>query len=168
MKNRWLTALLVSSLALNLALLGAAAWRRLHAPQRPAFRPPSLRLGLPLGEEQRRHVQPLLRQFKLRSIIAREDILAKRVQILEALGDPGADAAAVKGLTDELNKLENDLNQDFIDTLLAVSEKLEPPQRLNLLYRLSRSWYMAAPETTGPGPANRDRDPRDKGGHHEP
>lgn len=155
--NKWLTVLLVASLALNLALLGAAAWRKWHGQHRPHYPPADFRLdNIHLANAPRQQVQGLLRQFKLRSINAREDILSKRTEILEELGNPAADETKLKPLIDELNRMEAELNRDFIGTLLQISEHLDPPQRLHLLYRLSRPWFFISAE---PPPAARNKHP---------
>ena len=74
------------------------------------------------------------------------------MEIIEELGNPACDPQKVNGWTDELNLLENQLNRDFIATLLKINDMLEPSQRLNLLYRLSRNWFFfnREPEKGGP------------------
>jgi len=76
------------------------------------------------------------------------------VEIIEELGNPACDPQKVNSQNEELNGLENQLNRDFIATLLKINEILEPDQRLNLLYSLSRNWFFLTPY-------------REKGGPHE-
>ena len=146
------TLLLVVSLALNLAVAAAFAYNRL----RPRRLPPPPRFendfGLAAGHDAR--VREIVRKFKISSILYKEDILDKRVQIVEELGSPQCDRDTIAAKTEELNALENRLNRDFIAALLQISDVLEPPQRLNLIYHLSRHWFFF------------DRD-REKGGTHE-
>jgi hypothetical protein len=64
------------------------------------------------------------------------------------------DAEKIAAKTEELNQLENQLNRDFIAALLKINDILEPDQRLNMIYGLSRNWFFF------------DHRP-EKGGHHE-
>ena len=43
---------------------------------------------------------------------------------------------------EELNALEAQLNRDFIAALLRVADVLDPGQRLDMIYRLSRGWFF--------------------------
>lgn len=151
-RNRVATLLLVVSLALNLAMLAAYAYNRL----RPRRVPPPLEFrndfGLAAGQDAR--VREIIRKFKINSILFKEDILEKRVEIVEELGAAQCDRDRVTRKTEELNALENQLNRDFIAALLKINDVLEPEQRLNMIYHLSRNWFFF------------DRGPK-KGGFHE-
>lgn len=141
--------LLTVSLALNLAFVAAFVYRR-HARRPPA--PPQFRSDLGLAADQDARVREIVRKFKLGSILHKEDILSKRVEIIEELGDPQCDREAVARMTEELNGLESQINRDFINALLAISDILAPEQRLNLIYHLSRNWFFfdRGPEKGGP------------------
>ncbi|HSQ34840.1 MAG TPA: periplasmic heavy metal sensor [Candidatus Binatia bacterium] len=155
MKNkRLLTFVLVVSLALNLAFLAAMAYKRTgHGKNAP--RPPlDMKNDFQLAAGQEKQVRAIVRKFKIDSLLAKEDIRDKRVEIIEELGSPDCDPATVRSLTDGLNLLENQLNKDFIAALLKINDILEPGQRLNLLYRLSRNWFFLTPT-------------REKGGDNE-
>jgi len=99
-------------------------------------------------------VREVVRKFKINSILFKEDILDKRVEIIEELAAPQCDREKIAAKTDELNGLENQLNRDFIAALLRIGDLLGPEQRLNMVYHLSRNWFFF------------DRG-RDKGGPHE-
>jgi len=86
-----------------------------------------------------------VRKFRIDSLLAKEEIRDKRVEIIEELGNPDCDPDTVQSLTGELNQLENRLNSDFVAALLKINEILEPGQRLSLLYRLSRNWFFLTP-----------------------
>ncbi|MBN2346040.1 MAG: periplasmic heavy metal sensor [Candidatus Aminicenantes bacterium] len=131
--------LLTVSLALNLAFLAALVYRR-SRPRPPA--PPEFRSDLSLTAPQDEKVREIVRQFKINSIMFREDILNKRVEIIEELGDPLCDPQKLASKTGELNDLENQLNRDFIAALLKISDVLQPGQRLDMLYKLSRNWFF--------------------------
>lgn len=151
-KSRIIGLLLTVSLALNLAFLAAFAYQRIRPDRRSASA--EFRSDFGLKGSQEAGVREIVRKFKINSILFREDILDKRVEIVEELGDPLCDPAEVASKTEELNQLENQLNRDFISALLKISDLLEPGQRLDMIYGLSRNWFFF------------DRR-REKGGPHE-
>ena len=150
--KKWIAFLLTVSLALNLAFLAALVYKRtLHKKSVP--RPlMEMKNDFRLSAEQEKQVGEIIHKFKINSLLSKEDIRDKRVEIIEELGNPACDSQKVTSLTGELNNLENQLNRDFIATLLKINEILEPGQRLNLLYRLSRNWFFfnREPEKGGP------------------
>jgi len=146
MKNsKFLTFLLAISLALNLAFLAALVYKRaLH--KKDGIRPPlEMKNDFLLAAGQEKQVREIIHKFKINSLLAKEDTRDKRVEIIEEMGNPACDPQKVNNLTDELNQLENQLNRDFIAALLKINVILEPSQRLNLLYRLSRNWFFLTP-----------------------
>lgn len=149
-KGRITTLLLIVSLALNLAFLAGFAYKRLQR-RAPAL-PPEFRGDLDLAAGQDARVREIVRKFKIQSILFKEDILEKRVEIIEELGGPLADPGTIAAKTEELNKLENQLNRDFIAALLEINDVLKPEQRLNMIYQLSRNWFFfrRGPEKGGP------------------
>jgi hypothetical protein len=149
-KGKIITLLLLASLALNLAFLAGFVYQRLQ--RRPHAAAPEFRSDLDLAAGQDARVREIVRKFKVNSILFREDILEKRVQIIEELGNPLGDPQRIVAKTEELNRLENQLNRDFIAALLAISDVLEPQQRLNMIYHLSRNWFFfgRGPEKGGP------------------
>ena len=151
-KNKMLTLLITVSLALNLAFLAAFVYKKVRR-QRPAP-PPQFKSDFGLKADQENRVREIVRKFKINSILFREDILDKRVEIVEELGNSLCDAEKIAAKTEELNQLENQLNRDFIAALLKINDILEPDQRLNMIYSLSRNWFFF------------DHRP-EKGGHHE-
>jgi Spy/CpxP family protein refolding chaperone len=149
-----LAFLLALSLALNLAFLAGLAYKTWR-PRRAAPAPGAqIRSDLTLSAAQEGRVRAVIHKFKIDSLMAKGDIRDKRVEIIEELGNPEFDPKKVGRLGDELNALENGLNRDFIAALLEINEILEPEQRLNMLYRLSRDWFFLTPG-------------REKGGPHE-
>jgi uncharacterized membrane protein len=149
-KGRITNLLLIVSLALNLAFLAGFAYQRL--PRRAPAPPPEFRGDLDLAAGQDARVREIVRKFKIQSILFKEDILEKRVEIIEELGSPLGDPETIAAKTEELNQLENQLNRDFIAALLAINAVLEPEQRLNMIYQLSRNWFFfrRGPEKGGP------------------
>jgi uncharacterized membrane protein len=149
-KGKVTTLLLIVSLALNLALLAGLVYNRLQ--RRAPVPPPEFRGDLDLAPGQDGRVREIVRKFKINSILFKEDILEKRVEIIEELGNPLGDPEAIAAKTEELNQLENQLNRDFIAALLKINDVLEPQQRLNMIYHLSRNWFFfkRGPEKGGP------------------
>jgi len=135
---------LAVSLALNLAFLAALVYKRVR-PKRITPPPLEIKSDFNLTADQEKHVRGIIHKFKIDSLLAKEGIRDKRVEIIEELGNPDCDPKTVNDLTGELNQLENQLNSRFIATLLEINEILEPSQRLNLLYRLSRNWFFLTP-----------------------
>jgi len=152
--SKGLTFLLALSLALNLAFLAALAYKK-TLPRKSTVRPAQeIRSDFQLSTAQEEQVRAIIHKFKIDSLMAKEDIRDKRVEIIEELGNPDCDPKKVGSLGAELNGLENGLNSDFIAALLEINEILEPSQRLNMLYRLSRNWFFLTPS-------------HEKGGSHE-
>jgi len=56
----------------------------------------------------------------------KQEILEKRIDIIDELGDPSFDPQTITTRTDELNQLENELNLLFVDTLIRINALLEP------------------------------------------
>jgi len=149
-KSKIVIWLFTVSLALNLAFLAAIVYNKV-GPHRPAP-PPVFKNDFGLKADQETQVSEIVRKFKINSILFKEDILDKRVDIVEELGSPLCDAEKIAKKTEELNQLENQLNRDFIAALLKINDILEPDQRLNMIYRLSRNWFFfnQRPEKGGP------------------
>ncbi|HNX97998.1 MAG TPA: periplasmic heavy metal sensor [Candidatus Aminicenantes bacterium] len=144
--TRWrvLVALLLASLAVNVALtLAFFHHRRPSRPPPPPVidRPVEIPADLDIRADQRQALQEMIRRYRVDSLPLREDIMERRVAIIEELGRPDYDPAAVRTMVGELNALEKTLNERLIDLLLQVGEVLDSRQRLHLLYRLSRDWF---------------------------
>jgi hypothetical protein len=150
--NKFVIFLLAVSLALNLAFLAALVYKRaLH--KKGASKPPlEMKNDFLLSAGQEKQVREIIHRFKINSLLAKEDIRDKRVEIIEELGNPACAPKIVNNLTGELSQLENRLNRDFIAALLKINEILEPSQRLNLLYQLSRNWFFLTPYREQGGP----------------
>jgi Spy/CpxP family protein refolding chaperone len=149
-RSKIIGLLLTVSLALNLAFLAAFAYRKIrHHHSAP---PMEFRGDFGLKADQQAKVRDIVRKFKINSILFKEDILDKRVEIVEEFGTPLCDPQKIAKRTEELNQLENQLNRDFIAALLKINDLLEPEQRLNMIYGLSRNWFFFdhRPEKGGP------------------
>jgi len=144
MKNKLLIALLIASLAVNLAL--TLTW--LRRPRITAAKQPG-NSSLLLHPEQNKSVNEIIHDFKIESLLLKDDILGKRVEIIEEIASPECDAREVDRCVHELNELENKLNELYVNVIINISEVLDPDQRLMLLYNLSREWYALTPPASG-------------------
>lgn len=95
-RNRLLVLFLIASAALNLALIASRLYSKI-VPARPPV-PPSVEFqpGFRIDPAQKERVDTILRKFKIDSIAFKEDIVAKRIEILEELGNPGYDVNQVR------------------------------------------------------------------------
>jgi hypothetical protein len=139
-RNKILGWVLTVSLALNLAFAAAFVYRKIRHHSRTEPMGFKSDFGLKAGQDAR--VREIVRKFKINSILFKEDILDKRVEIVEELGNPLCDPEKIAQKTEELNQLENQLNRDFIAALLKINDVLDPEQRLNMIYGLSRNWFF--------------------------
>lgn len=153
-KNRVLALILIVSMALNLAFIASRIYSKIVSARPPAPSAFEFRTGFRIDPPQKKRVEEIIRRFKIDSIMFREDIVGKRIEILEELGNPGYDVNQIREKTGELNQIESQLNDRFIDTLVEISDALTIKQRLRLLYQLSTNWYFF------------DHSP-EKGGQHE-
>jgi Spy/CpxP family protein refolding chaperone len=142
MNNKWLKVLLAASLAFNLAFVSTAIYRHFRAPGKTSHDKPPLEQDLKLGEKQEGEIKIIIKQFRINLLKYKQEILDKRIAIIEAMSDTEFNPGEIEGKTGELNQLENQLNLMFVDTLLQINALLEPEQRLNLLYKLSKNWFF--------------------------
>ncbi len=144
-RNKWLFLGLLVSLAVNLALVASLIYGRIEARRPPSLPPPHFRNDFQVPPEKRQQVHSLIHGFRIRSLELKEEILTKRVEIIEELGNPDSNPDTIKIKTAELNQLESQLNDAFINILQQISDLLDPGQRLNLLYRLGQNWFFINP-----------------------
>lgn len=142
MNNKWLKVLLAASLAFNLAFLSTAIYRHFRAPGKTSHKKPLLEQDLKLGEKQEGEIKIIIKQFRITLLKYKQEILDKRIAIIEAMSDTELNPEDIERKTGELNRLENQLNLVFVDTLLQIDALLEPEQRLNLLYKMSKNWFF--------------------------
>lgn len=156
-KFKWMKLFFAASLALNLAFAVPYLYHEFFRKHEPPSGHLDLGSGLDLKEGQKEQIDAIIKKFKLTLMQYKQDILEKRIDIIDELGDPEFDPARVTARTGELNKLHGQLNLLFVETLMQVNAQLEPQQRLNFLYKLSRNWFFL----------NGKHGPDEKGGKHE-
>lgn len=143
-KCKWLKLVLAASLALNLAFTAPYVYNKFFAKhvKSQQVKETKLKESLSLRPEQKQQLDTIIKSFRLNMMKYKRDILEKRMAIIDELGDPDFDPEIITTRTNELNKLENELNLMFVDNLVQINSLLEPKQRLQLLYRLSRNWFF--------------------------
>jgi Spy/CpxP family protein refolding chaperone len=156
-KCKWLKLFLAASLALNLAITAPFLYHKFLKKHGPLPGHMDLSTDHNLNTEQKEKIDAIIKQFKLTLMQYKQDILEKRIDIIDELGDPEFDPARITARTNELNKLHAKLNLFFVETLMQVNAQLEPQQRLNFLYKLSRNWFFL----------NGKHNPDERGGKHE-
>ena len=141
MQNKWLKIILVASLAFNLAFVSTAVYRKFLAPRQ---KPGKLicEESLKLKQEQKEKIKRIIKKFRISLLDYKQDILDKRIAIIEAMSDTEFNLEDIEKKTKELNERENQLNLLFVDTLIRINDLLEPEQRLNFLYKLSQNWFF--------------------------
>ena len=145
MNHKWMKILLAASLAFNLAFVATAIYRYSTAPGKAS---PLKALkttpeqDLKLEAKQKTAIEKIVKKFKITLLEYKQDILDKRIAIIEAMSDTEFNPEDIERKTGELNHLENQLNLVFVDTLLQINALLEPEQRLNFLYKISKNWFF--------------------------
>ncbi|MFZ1363518.1 MAG: periplasmic heavy metal sensor [Brachymonas denitrificans] len=137
-----LTWLLAASLALNLGMLGAVAWKQ-WSPQ-AAQAPQPLTDTLALDAQQRQQWEALERPF-LQDLNGNwEQIRHHREALVQAIFASTPDPAAIERKQARIAELQNAQQQRVITQLMAERELLNSEQRARLL-ALLLSRYSAEP-----------------------
>jgi len=144
MKAKWLKLVLAASLALNLAFAVPYIYNKFFVKHKEPKKEIKLetKTTLNLQKEQKTQLDSIIKKFRLNLMRYKQEILEKRIDIIDELGDPEFDPETITTRTNELNQLENELNLFFVDTLIQINALLEPGQRLNFLYKLSKYWFF--------------------------
>ncbi|NIM18005.1 MAG: periplasmic heavy metal sensor [Candidatus Aminicenantes bacterium] len=148
MKNKWLKIILAASLALNLAFVSSTIYRKVTDRQKAGKTGNEHKQETPfksefnLKEDQKTGIKKIIREFKMNLLKYKQDILDKRIDIIEAMSETEFNPDDIDTKTKELNRLENELNVLFVEALIQINALLEPEQRLKFLYRLSRNWFF--------------------------
>ena len=150
-KGKWLKLVLTASLALNLAFAAPYIYNKFLVRYEDPESVKDIKLkktALNLREKQKEQLDTIIKKFKLSLMRYKQEILEKRIDIIDELGDPEFDPETVTAHTDELSKLENELNLLFVETLIQINALLDPGQRLDFLYKLSKNWFFIDKKNT--------------------
>ena len=142
MRNKWIKIILAASIALNLAFVSTYIYIHAGAKSSHHKKPPTAHPCLKLQEKQKKEIGIIIKKFRINKLKFKQDILEKRMDIIDELGTHDYDLEKIKTKTDELNELENRLNLDFVDTVVRITNILDSKQRLDFLYRFSENWFF--------------------------
>jgi len=141
MQNKWVKIIFTASLAFNLAFVSTAVYRKFTAPRENQGKA-IYKEDIKLDGEQKEKIKQIIKQFRITLSDYKQDILDKRIAIIEAMSDTEFNLDDIEKKTKELNERENQFNFLFVDTLIRINDLLEPGQRLNFLYKLSQDWFF--------------------------
>ncbi len=148
----WKT-LLAASLAFNLAFIATSVYRTIKWRQHIEKRHQLPSVDLALEETQKKELESVIREFRLELLQFKQDIISKRMEIVDGLGDPDLDIDNLTARTNELNELENQLNLAFVNTIIEIGAILDPKQRIDFLLKLSHNWFYFKDGRSSSGPA---------------
>jgi hypothetical protein len=149
MKGKGIKILLVASIALNLAFLSTTIFKRYFSAEKKKKKEIVIKTDLNIKEDQKEKIQTIVKKFRVQLVKLKQDILDKRIEIIEELSDPEFNFEILKTKTEELNEFENLLNDNFINTLIKINNLLDSKQRLGFLLRLSKNWFfISEPSST--------------------
>ena len=134
--------LLAASLALNLAFIASFIYKRMTPGETRRPRRIEFASVIELNPQQKQEIEKISKKFRLDMLRYKQDILDKRIEIIEELSDPEANLEIIEGKTKELNELEAQLNHNFIQTLMQVTSVMDSQQRINFLLKLSNNWFF--------------------------
>jgi hypothetical protein len=142
MKNKVFKILLVASIAMNLAFLSVLMFNKYNNRERKQHSGNKNRTELNIHQDQKEMMDNIINRFRLQLIKSKQNILEKRIEIIEELSDPEVDFGLLKTKTDELNEYENAMNNTFVETLIDINNLLDEKQRLSFLLKLSQNWFF--------------------------
>jgi Spy/CpxP family protein refolding chaperone len=142
MGNKWLKIILAASLALNLAVLSTYIYKNVFHQDRKSEHIVKFDAKLKLQKKQKEEIDAVIKKFRIDKLKFKQDILEKRMDIIDELGAPAFDLENINTEIGELNELENQLNLEFVDTMVQVTNILDSKQRLDFLYKLSENWFF--------------------------
>ena len=149
MKNKGLKILLVASIALNLAFLSGFVIKKFLNRTTEPQSEIEAGINLNIHQNQRERLDNIINRFRLQMIKSKQNILEKRIEIIEELSDPEVDFGLLKTKTQELNEYENQMNTAFVETLININNLLDEKQRLSFLLKLSQNWFFVKESTSG-------------------
>ena len=143
MKKEIIKLILVGSLALNLAFAGAGIFRMVKKESSPDIKSPEVNRPYDLRHEQKVKLDEIVNSFRIKLVGNKSEVLEKRIDIIELLGDPEFKTEMLEEKLLDLNDIENELNYEFVSTLLEISTVMDIDQWLKFLYNLSQSWFFS-------------------------
>jgi Spy/CpxP family protein refolding chaperone len=123
------------------AALGCCQWVGFRRQLRP------LTDRLQLTPTQRQAVASLEKEFLARKEATCQTLCAKRAQLVQLLKQPEPDSFALKTVAEEIGREQTSLERATLDHLLALRQQLDPPQREELMNRVSDQLRTACKAT---------------------
>ena len=157
MKIKWTILLLVASLAFNLAFVISSLKKKPPFPKAEQGANGLYIADLDLEKAQKKRLDVIIKKSKIDLSHFKQEILEKRIEVVEELSNPDYDPEALKKKIDELNQLENLMNHTFIDSLIQVNNLLNPEQRLSFMVGLGKNWFLLQPFGEENRPRNQGR-----------
>ena len=143
MKKEIIKIILAGSLALNLAFAGAGIFRMVKRDRSSDLKRPEVNKTYDLSQGQSVKIDEIVKNFRIKLVGNKSEVLEKRIDIIELLGDPEFKTETLEDKLLELNDVENELNYEFVSTLIEISTVMDLDQWLKFLYKLSRSWFFS-------------------------
>ena len=143
MKKEIIKIVLAASLALNIAFAGAGIYRIVKRDRSSDLKRPEVNRPYDLSQGQSVKIDEIVKNFRIKLVGNKSEVLEKRIDIIELLGDPEFKTETLEDNLLELNDIENELNYEFVSTLLEISSVMDIDQWLKFLYNLSRSWFFS-------------------------
>lgn len=142
MKSKVIRIIFVASLALNLAFFSNLIYKNFLKARGNQQTEIGFENKIKIDNEQWKVLEPIIRKFRITMIGYKNDILEKRIEIIEEFGDPVFDLVTIEEKAKELNEVESQLNMTFIATLIEINDLLSSKQRLQFLLDLSKNWFF--------------------------
>jgi len=149
MKNKGLKILLVASIALNLAFFSGFVIKKFMNRKTEPQSEIEAGINLNIHQNQKEMLDNIINRFRLQMIKSKQNILEKRIEIIEELSDPEVDFGLLRTRTQELNEYENQMNTTFVETLININNLLDEKQRLSFLLKLSQNWFFMKESASG-------------------
>ncbi len=143
MKKEFIKIALVASLALNLAFISAGFYRLAKSGNNVETQESGTGARYKLNEDQQKKIDEVVKNFRLRLVENKSDVLEKRIDIIELLGNPEFKTETLEEELLKLNDIEGELNYEFVSTLLEIGVVLDRVQWLEFLYDLSKGWFFS-------------------------
>lgn len=144
MNNKLVRILLFASIVLNIAFISyhiikknnPAFFKKKSAYQEQLLNDKRLNLT----EDQVTQIKDIFNNFKVILISSKQEMLDKRMGIIEELSTPEPNLGFIWNNVNQLNLLESSLNRDFVEALIKVSNILGSGQNIKFLLKLSQRW----------------------------
>lgn len=143
MKKEIIKIILIASLAFNLAFVSAGIYRVINSEKPEKTRESAFSGKYELNKKQKSNLEEVVRSFRIKLAENKSDVLEKRIDIIELLGDPDFKTENLEKELLQLNYIEAELNNEFVSTLLKISAVLDQGQWIKFLYNLSRGWFFS-------------------------